>query len=248
MNTQATWQRMSQRFALCAIFAALVPACCPAAPAADRNKPPINPKINPDREIVFDVESLGCSLVSGVGCGHLLAPALADIDRMNGVSLSHTNWPGTRLRISIAPTADREEVAARVHDHLASQQYKPRRVAAKDLSQALEREQWRGADRVHELSSFEFRTYSRQRVKQFAQREKLEKATADKLLRTVDELWEKSGKEQPKPPTDHEGYRAYWDDRIACFKAALLARARDLLPAEQVTRLAEEAERRSADQ
>lgn len=117
--------------------------------------------VNPDREMVFKVERLGCPLVQGVGCGHLLAPALADIDKIDGVSRSFSNWTGTRLRVSVAPTADREAVAARVRDYLARQQFGPTRIETHELAKALEAESWRSADRIHELSSFEFRTHAR---------------------------------------------------------------------------------------
>ena len=199
--------------------------------------------VNPEREVVFNVERLGCPLVSGVGCGHLLAPALADIDRIEGVSRSFANWTGSRLRVSAARVAEREAVAARVGDYLATQQYGPSRVETNELGKALEGEEWRSADRIHELSSFEFRTHARQRVEAFAQREGLEQVTTDKLLRMVDGLWQESGRGKGTPPSDEAGYPAYWNDRISTFKALLVNRAAVVLTEQQAARLAAEGER-----
>jgi len=69
--------------------------CCvvPAPASADTVVQPTTgpamakkPTIDPTREIVFKVAKLGCPLVSGVGCGHMLAPALSQIDGLEGVS------------------------------------------------------------------------------------------------------------------------------------------------------------------
>jgi hypothetical protein len=200
--------------------------------------------MDPSREIVFDVGRLGCSLVQGVGCGHLLAPTLAGIDKVEGVSRSYSNWTGTRLRVSAAPGADRDAVAARVAERLARHQYEPSRVGAKALAKALEGDEWRGAERVHELSSFEFLTHAKQRIQHFAERERLGKEKSATLQRLVGELWEESGKGKGRPPGDEEGYSDYWDDRIETFKAALLRRAADVLTEGQLSRLAAEGARR----
>lgn len=74
----------------------------------------------------------------------------------------------------------------------------------------------------------------------FAQWEGLERATQDKLLRMVDELWEKSADGRGSPPTQGDGYARYSNGRIAEFKGAMLKRARNLLTADQVERLAKE--------
>ena len=42
-------------------------------------------QIQPEHEIVFKVARMGCPLVEGVGCGHLLAPTLGEIDGVEGV-------------------------------------------------------------------------------------------------------------------------------------------------------------------
>src|SRR5262249_47709737 len=64
-----------------------------------------------DREVIFRVENLGCPLVSGVGCGHLLAPLLARTDAVPGVERSATNWTGTLLRISTRSADQRQRLA-----------------------------------------------------------------------------------------------------------------------------------------
>lgn len=229
--------------------------CCnlPAAPAGRAAGGPAtvpakgDEPADPEHEVVFNVERLGCPLVKGVGCGHLLAPTLARLDHIDGVSRSFSNWTGTRLRVSVAPTADREAVAARVRDYLRRQQYEPRRVEVNELAKALKGEDWRSANHIHELSSFEFRTLAWRRVEAFGQREGLEQAATNELLGIVDELWEKSGEGKGTPSTDGDGYAAYWNGRIASFKTALLKRAADVLTAEQVTRLAKEDDRRQRD-
>src|SRR5439155_2649644 len=102
--------------------------CCvvPAPASADTVVQPTTgpavakkPTIDPTREIVFKVAKLGCPLVSGVGCGHMLAPALSQIDGLEGVSRAYTNWTGTALRISVASNADPAAVSERVRNFLA---------------------------------------------------------------------------------------------------------------------------------
>src|SRR3954468_19199391 len=128
--------------------------CCVARTTAARaaDKPPADPA----REIVFRVGSLGCTLVEGVGCGHLLAPLLAELDRADGVAHSSINWTGTRLRVTVAPAADRARVAAAGPALLADRGYAPVRLAGDELAKTLGGEDWRGVGRVAELSSYEF--------------------------------------------------------------------------------------------
>ena len=140
--------------------------CC-AVPAsqseAKSDKPPKESSgpIDPAREIVFNVENLQCPAVKGVGCGSMLAPVLAGIDRLDGVSRSFTNWTGTRLRISAAPGADRNIVADRVGSLLSADGRQPVRIAGSEFAQVLEREDWHSAARLVDLSSCEFRTIAK---------------------------------------------------------------------------------------
>ncbi len=192
-------------------------------------------QIEPAREIVFKVASLGCPLVDGVGCGHLLAPTLGEIDGIEGVTRSFSDWTGTLIRVSVAKTTHREAVAERVRAVLTAKQQKPLRIAGDDLTRALQREDWRGANRIFELSSYEFNTIAKRRINNFANGEGLKRSERTRLLELVDELWEKAaeGLDTPKP----EAYAMYWRNRRNKFVAAYLQRARELLSAEQVENL-----------
>ena len=203
---------------------------------------PVGPT-DPEREIVLNVDRLGCPLVSGVGCGHMLAPALVRIEKMKGVSRAYSNWTGTRLRISVAPTADRETVASEVINSLAQQEHAPTRMQGKELVQVMKDDQWYSVDGIRDLSLFEFRTYTKHRLTLFSQSEGLDKAKADKLLEVADELWDEVAKSKDGPPIDQEGYAAFWHDHIGRIKAALLERAADTLTADQLARLAKANER-----
>ena len=75
----------------------------------------------------------------------------------------------------------------------------------------------------------------------------LECDNTNKLLGMVDELWEKSGEGRGNPSSDGYGYAAYWNSRIAAFRAALSHRAAELLAPDQLKMLAKERERTKAD-
>jgi hypothetical protein len=238
MTCVRTTSRSRQWMVLTVLFVATLPfdRSAPAAPPAE-----------PGRDVVFKVQKLGCTLVEGVGCGHLLAPTLDRVDRIEGVSRSLTNWTGTMVRVVPAPGADPQAVARRVRAALDEGEYAPELLGGAAKAEALKKEHWRGLDRVHELTSFEFRTVARRLVESFAQAERLEKEKTSQLLKAVDEVWESSARGKKTPPADEEGYGAYWRDRLATFKAALLARVRDQLSAEQVDRLSRLAEREAGN-
>jgi hypothetical protein len=225
------------------LIAATLLFCClvPTGSARTADKP----APDADREIVFRVGSLGCTLVEGVGCGHLLAPLLADLDRCEGVSHASTNWTGTQVRVTVAPTADRERVAVTVRAVLADKGYEPVRLGADELARSLSSEDWRGVGQVHELSNYEFHTTARRRLEAFASAEQLGKSKTDALLRLADDLWQKSADEKVTPPTDEEGYRSYWNRRVTAFKGSLLrgVKEKKVLTADQLSRLAAEAHR-----
>src|SRR2546421_2974416 len=120
-------------------------ACCDVATTssvsqADRSGTESQTPMDPAREVVFDVQNLECPAVKEVGCGSMLAPVLARLDRIEGVSRSFSNWTGTRLRISLAPGADRKAVAARVRALLSDDGRQPIETIGEAFTQALKKE------------------------------------------------------------------------------------------------------------
>ena len=80
---------------------------------------------NVGREAMFSVETLECPLVPGIGCGHLLAPIIGRINRIEGIERSFTNWTGDRIRIVAAKSADRDAAAERARTLLDADSRKP---------------------------------------------------------------------------------------------------------------------------
>ena len=190
----------------------------------------------PSRQIAFKVEKLECCLVNGVGCGHLLAPTLAKLDAIDGVARSYSNWTGTVLLVSVKPAADARSVAERVQAALVADQQQPTRIGDKELPALLSKEQWRGVDRIAELTSYEFKTVAKTRATAYAENEKLDQGKREKLLGFVDELWDKAadGMGQPKPD---QTYPEYWRRRCDNFVTIYLAKAREVLTPEQIATL-----------
>lgn len=217
-------------------------ACCavPASQSDARSDMPqkeSNGPIDPAREIVFHVESLQCPAVKGVGCGSMLAPVLARIDRVDGVSRSFANWTGTRLRISAAPGADRNAVADRVAAQLSADGRRPVRVDGSEFGQTLQREDWHSAERLVDLSSYEFRTIAKRRLAAFADDEGLDSDRRKKLLNLVDDFWERSAEGLDKPGSEAGAYGQYWRARLDGFIGAYAEPARDILTQQQLHKL-----------
>jgi hypothetical protein len=189
--------------------------------------------IEQSKEVVFAVGMLGCPLVEGVGCGHLLAPILAQIDGIEGVARSYTNWTGSELRVTIAPSADRDAVAKRVHDFLAADQKAPRRLDGDALVESLKQE-WRSAEHVVELTSFEYHTFARRQVTAYADELKLKRTDRDKLLAVVDKVWDDVAKEVGDPAPDAESYAGYWHGRLNRLVPLFQTEARVVLSEAQI--------------
>jgi hypothetical protein len=206
-------------------------ACCPQEEKADAlTQTPVQGK-DPDKQIVFKVEGLRCPAVKGIGCGHMLRPVLASLDKIDGVQASSTNYTGTLIRVAVTRATDRAKVAEEVRKALAEN--KPVALAGDDLERALEKEQWREAWRVGELSAIEFRTMALYRIKTFAQAEKLDKETTDRLTKIAEEQWERlareAKKEEATQPED-------WGNRCRKSIPVFLARAKEVLTDDQVER------------
>jgi hypothetical protein len=203
--------------------------CCPQAEEAD---PPTAAQGNdPDTQLVFQVQGLRCPAVKGIGCGHMLRPVLTSLDKINGVQASSTNYTGTLIRIAVTRAADRARVAEEVRKALAGN--KPAALAGDELKRALEKEQWRESGRVGELSAIEFRTMALYRIKTFAQAEKLDKQTADRLTKIAEDQWERLAGEAEK---DKATRPEDWADRCRKSIPAFLGRAREVLTDDQVER------------
>jgi hypothetical protein len=188
---------------------------------------------DPDRLIVFRVGGLTCPAVRGIGCGSLLAPVLERLDQVGGVQASAANYTGTMVRIWVAAGTDRDKVAEEVRKVLAENESKPVALAGDELRRALDREEWREAGRIWELSAIEFRTLVPHRIRAFARAEKLDQKTADKLVRSaVDQLErvsKEAGKEGAIRPRD-------WIGRCRKTLPLVLARAGEILAPGQLER------------
>ena len=157
----------------------------PIACSTDGSKQTTVQGSDPDKQIVFKVEGLRCPAVKGIGCGHMLHPLLAALDKIDGVQASSTNYTGTMIRITVTSVDDRAKVAERVREVLGEN--RPLALAGDDFKLALEKKHWRETWRVGELSAIEFRAMALYRIKTFAQAEKLDKVTTDKLTKMADE-------------------------------------------------------------
>jgi len=214
-----------------------VPAAAESEPRAENPQNQTPAPIDPAREVVFEVQSLQCPAVKGVGCGSMLWPVLTAIDRVDGVKGSFSNWTGTRLRVSVAADADRNAVAERVRRLLASDGHHPTHLTGTDFTKALDHEQWHSAAGLVELSSYEFRTIAKRRLRAFADGQKLDAGQRDKLMNLVDRVWDRSAEGLELSSSEEGAYRQYWRARLNRFVGAFAERARDVLGAEQVKHL-----------
>lgn len=205
--------------------------CCSPADKADAPKQTLVQGSDPDKQIVLTVEELRCPAVKGIGCGHMLYPVLASLDKIDGVEVSSTNYTGTMIRVSVTNANDRAKVAEAVGKVLV--QNNPVALDGDEFRQALQKEQWRETWRVGELSAIEFRTMGLYRIKTFAQTEKLDKATTDKLTKMAEDQWERlaqqARKEKATRPED-------WRNRCKQCMAAFLEQAKEVLTTEQLER------------
>ena len=192
---------------------------------------------DPARQIVFAVEGLTCPAVKGIGCGHRIAPVLDRLDKIDGVEASSANYTGTMLCITVKAGADREKVAEAVQKDLAMDKRTPTRTTGDGLTKALKDEEWRGIDRIGQLSATEFRKLNLDRVKAFTDEEKLNKDVVDKLLKLAEEEWDRMAKavdttEGSKPP-----HKADWKGRCEEFAKVLVEKSKEMLTADQRDRL-----------
>jgi hypothetical protein len=185
----------------------------------------------PDKQILFKVEGLRCPAVKGIGCGHMLHPVLASLDKIDGVEASSTNYTGTLIRVSVTHAKDRTRVAEEVRKILADN--KPIPLVGDELKTALRKEQWRETGRVGELSIIEFRTMALYRIKTFAEAEKLNKETTDKLTKIFEHHLERFTQEAKKQKVTRPEDLV---DRGKKSIPAFFGRAKEVLSDEQIER------------
>ncbi len=211
--------------------------CCEqeatAAAPTEKGKS-VAPPTDPDRQIAFRVEGLTCPAVKGIGCGHMLRGVLESLDKIDGVGASSANYTGTMIRISMTCETDRDKVAEAVRRVLTEENRKVVLLAGDELKHALDREEWREAGRIGELSAIEFHTLALHWVKTFAKAEKLDKKTADELVEIAEQQWERISKEAK---ADGATQPEDWGKRVRASLPAFLERAKRVLTAEQVERL-----------
>jgi hypothetical protein len=159
---------------------------------------------------------------------------LARLDKIPNVEQSFTNYSGTMIRVTVAPAAEKDKVAKEILKVLTDEERKPVRLLGDDFEQALRKEEWRESKRVAELSVIEVRTLILRRMNAFAEKEKLDKEVRDKLAKIAEEELQRIAKSEKPPDSARE-----WRDRCNEFSRALIDRAKDLLPAEQLERLKE---------
>lgn len=193
--------------------------------------------IDPSRELVFSVEKLDCHLISGIGCGHLLAPLLWELQQIPGVEHAYSNWTGTMLRTSVAPSSQPAALAERLRRFFIDKQLNPTQLSDNELTRALRDEQWLGSDRIAELSNHEFHTYGSQVIDALVREEGLDAETARKLHAVFEEVWQKSADALGSPPPQQEAYAAYWNARRQKLVELFFPRARELLTPPQLEKL-----------
>lgn len=141
------------------------------------------------------------------------------------------------IRISVKSGASQEKVAEAVQIDLAADKGSPTRLMAEKLTKALQDEEWRGIDRISQLSAIEFRKLNLDRVKAFAEQEKPGKDVADKLVTLAEQEWDRLAKTAEAKEGNQPPHRTDWKGRCEQFANVVVAQAMKLLAADQLDRL-----------
>jgi hypothetical protein len=163
---------------------------------------------------------------------------LVRLGKIEGVERSYANHTGNMVRLAVAAKDNPAKVAEQALEVLKDEKRSPVRLTGNDLIEALGKEQWRESERVSELSAIEFRTLGLRRVRAFAEREKLNKETTDKLVRIAEEEWDRLAK-QNAPGDAKQPVKVDWAARCRQFDDAVVNRARPILTTEQLELLKE---------
>lgn len=124
-----------------------------------------------------------------------------------------------------------------VQNDLTTDKRNPARLMAEKLTKALQEEKWRGIDRIGQLSAIEFCKLNLDRVKAFAEEEKLSKDVADKLLKLAEQEWDRAVKAAETKEKNTPPHKTDWKGRCDQFAKVVVEQAKDLLTAEQLDRL-----------
>lgn len=101
---------------------------------------------------MFESQDYMCGAEEGLGCGLVLAPMLADLDRLAGVEESRTSWSGRFIRIELEPDADVERVASAAAAVVGGE---PHRAPAVPREGHTAGERWLNSDETVQLSRHE---------------------------------------------------------------------------------------------
>ncbi|MBX9584979.1 MAG: hypothetical protein K2X87_32135 [Gemmataceae bacterium] len=162
---------------------------------------------------------------------------LERLDKIDGVEASAANHTGTMFRITVKAGAEREKVAEAVQKDLAADNRNPTRITGDGLAKALKDEEWRDITRIGQLSAAEFRKLNLDRVRAFAEGEKLDKDVADKLLKLAETEWDRLVKEADTKGGVRPPHRTDWRGRCGEFAKVLVEKSKGLLTEDQRDRL-----------
>jgi hypothetical protein len=158
---------------------------------------------------------------------------LEQLDTIDGVEASSANHTGTMLRITVKIAADREKVAAVVQDCLALENRNPVRLDAGDLDSVLAKEHWRTKEQIGELTAIEFRKLALDRIKDFAEREKVVGETKARLLQIAEAQWDRLARQAEITEPKQLPHKIDWKQRCREFATAFTQEATGLLTPEQ---------------
>jgi hypothetical protein len=134
------------------------------------------------------------------------------------------------VRISVAQAVNPEKVVEEVEKVFTQEKRNPIRLRDAELKQALEQEEWRTAEQVCELSIIEYRTLTLRALRTFADKEKLNQETKERLFKIAEEEWDKLSKDGASQ--DHTDVRAHIAQRVV----EVVKRAKPILTAQQFER------------
>lgn len=153
---------------------------------------------------------------------------------------SAVNHTGKLIRISIKSGANRDQVAVAVERQLQTLKSTPIQVGGAELTKALQNEVWRGIDRTGELTLIEYRKVSLDRVRAFAEQEKLDANESEKMLKLAEAWWDRAARDPGIKKANVLAYDEDWSKRRDDFTKSLIEASTALLTAGQLDRLRQE--------
>jgi hypothetical protein len=193
--------------------------------------------LDANSEIVFAVGGLACTAVDGIGCGHRLGPVLKRLDSFEGVAKASANHTGAMIRVTLTSPNKLEEVAEIVAKDLAAENFQPQRIDSDEARNALERQAWRGAERIRELTAIEFRQLALQAIDEFSKSEKLTEQVTSKLRQSAEKQWDRLADEAEPRDSGKLPNQTDWRKRFRDFANAFCDDAKPILTDSQFSRL-----------